>query len=250
MMARKAAIGEAKMAYVSKHPAAHRSSRSDCQIRERAIESAKAQPSLGWDLQGSACKVPNDITMADYDLELMFGMRLELFILVVSIGFIAIALLFSRVGFFLLFFLLGRSIGTVKVPLEGPLDSGMSLVRLGNGRFARPDAGDVVRGSPLVEVGVGVGPFNGIGQMGADDVGGLLGPGHVAHTHDLDVARSKFLVDSPNHLGQPTAGEIGLLPSQGSKDAHLIFLVRFVVLAFVSINEASKKRGKRRDDVR
>lgn len=239
MVAREGTVGEAKMADVSKHPAAHRSSRSNCQIRQRAVEGAKAQPGFGWDLQGAARKVPDDIAMTYDDLELMLGMRLELFVLLISIGFVSINLFFLRLRFLLgrrfllLFFLLGRSIGAVKVPLEGPLDSGMSLVRLGNGRFARPDPGHVVRGPSLVEVRVGVGPFNGIGQMGADDVGSLLGPGHVAHTHDLDVARAEFLVDPPNHLGQPTAGEIGLLPSQGSEDAHLIFFVRFVVLAFV-----------------
>ena len=92
MVARKGTIGEAKMANVSEHPAAHRSSRSDCQIRQRAVESAKPQPGLGWDLQGTARKIPDDIAMAYDDLELMPGMRLELFVLVVGIGFVSINL--------------------------------------------------------------------------------------------------------------------------------------------------------------
>lgn len=219
------------MANVSEHSAAHRSSRPDCQIRQRTVEGAKAQPGLRRDLQGAAGEVSDHIPMAYDDFELMLGMRLEL-IVIVGVGLLLIILrVRSPLLRLLLLHFLGRSIGTAKVAFKGPLDPRMSLVCLGDGRFARPNARDVMAGPPLVEIGVGFGPFDGIGQMGADDVGRLLRTGHVAYPNDLDVARPEFFVHSSNHLGQTAPGEVGLLPSQGSEDAHLIFLVSFVVLA-------------------
>ena len=111
MMAREGAIREAQMANVPEHSAAHRSSRSDCQIRQGAVEGAKPQPCLRWNLQSSAGHVTDDIAVADDDLEFVLGVGLELFVCGGGVGLSTIVV-----------FLRLRSVGTMKVALECSLD--------------------------------------------------------------------------------------------------------------------------------
>ena len=80
MVAREGAFREAQMANVPEHSAAHRSSRSDCQIRQGAVEGAQPQPCLRWNLQSSAGHVTDDIAVADDDLEFVLGVGLELIV--------------------------------------------------------------------------------------------------------------------------------------------------------------------------
>ena len=123
------------MANVPEHSAAHRSSRSDCQIRQGAVEGTKPQPCLRWNLQSSAGHVTDDIAVADDDLEFVLGVGLELFVCGGGVGLSTIVV-----------FLRLRSVGTMKVALECSLDPRMSLVGLGNGRAV---------GSPGATVGAG-----------------------------------------------------------------------------------------------